>query len=131
MADAKVIESGRGKRLPGLMQLLEDIDPSWTQMFKAYVTEGIYKRGVLTPKQFELCSIISLAVLDQQRELKNHMQECFAAGASRQEIAEVIFLASCHAGFPKTMSALRTYHELLSEMEAEQPGSTRWNDPDD
>lgn len=116
MATHIEVESPRPKNLPTLLRMLRDIDPDWTDMFTTYVTDGMYGRNVLSTKQMELCAVQSLAVLDKQRELKNHMKEAFAAGASKEEIAEVVFLGSIHAGFPNTMSALRTFHELLTEL---------------
>jgi len=75
----------------------------------------LYSREVIPQKQRELCAVAALTVLSRPRELRAHIHAARNVGATRQEIAEVIFQMATYGGMPVVVEALSTAKEVLQE----------------
>ena len=75
----------------------------------------LYSREVISQKQRELCAVAALTVLNRSRELHAHIHAARNVGATRQEIAEVIFQMVTYGGMPVVVEALSTAKEVLKE----------------
>jgi len=75
----------------------------------------LYSREVISQKQRELCAVAALTVLNRPRELYAHIHAARNVGATRQEIAEVIFQMATYGGMPVVVEALDTAKEVLKE----------------
>ncbi len=78
--------------------------------------------SVISQKQRELCAVASLTVLHRPRELRAHIHAALNVGATRQEVAEVIFQQVTYGGMPVVVDALDVYGEVLRERGAPYPG---------
>jgi alkylhydroperoxidase/carboxymuconolactone decarboxylase family protein YurZ len=84
-----------------------ELDPVWTDQFFAVGT-GIYTGGVLSPKDVELLSIAFDASITHMYApgTRRHIKGALKAGASREEIMEVLKLCvaqgvqACNLGVP-------------------------------
>jgi 4-carboxymuconolactone decarboxylase len=80
-----------------------------------FFTGRLYSRDVISQVQRELCAVASLTVLHRPRELRAHIHAALNVGASRQEVAEVIFQQVTYGGMPVVVEALDVYGEVLRE----------------
>ncbi len=81
----------------------------------------VYARGVLDGKTRELATIAALTALGAQTrpQLKIHVAACRKLGASREEIAEVIYQMGPYGGMPAMFNALNAAIEVFdAETEA-------------
>jgi 4-carboxymuconolactone decarboxylase len=54
-------------------------------------------------------------VLNREREVHAHIHAALNVGATKQEVAEVIFQQVTYGGMPVVVEALRVYKEVLEE----------------
>jgi len=87
-----------------------------------FFTGVLYSREVISQKPRELCAVASLTVLHRPKELHVHIHAALNVGASRQEIAEVIFQQVTYGGMPVVVDALEIYGKVLAERGEPFPG---------
>jgi 4-carboxymuconolactone decarboxylase len=87
-----------------------------------FFTGTLYSREVISQKQRELCAVASLTVLHRPRELHAHVHAALNVGATRQEVAEVIFQQVTYGGMPVVVEALDVYAQVLRERGEPFPG---------
>ncbi len=63
----------------------------------------------------ELCAVASLTVLNREHEVHAHIHAALNVGATRQEVAEVIFQQVTYGGMPVVVEALEVFKEVLVE----------------
>ena len=80
-----------------------------------FFTGKLYSREVISQKQRELCAVASLTVLNREREVRAHIHAALNVGATRQEVAEVIFQQVTYGGMPVVVEALGVYKAVLEE----------------
>jgi len=112
MADRLFPTVGR-KRL----QMLAEMDPEFCRLFEDFVYAGLYQREVLDQKTRELCAVAALTSLSRLQQLATHIRASLLAGASREEMQEVIFQASVYAGMPATLVALQEMRRIYAELD--------------
>lgn len=105
------INSAAGQRI---MSMLEDISPDMARLVIEFPYGDIYSRGGLDLKTRELVTIASLTTLGfATRELKAHIHNARNAGATQEEIVEVIMQMSVYAGFPASLNGLFAAQETF------------------
>ena len=80
-----------------------------------FFTGVMYSREVISQKQRELCAVASLTVLHRPHELHVHIHAALNVGATRQEVAEVIFQQATYGGMPVVVDGLNVYAKVLEE----------------
>jgi 4-carboxymuconolactone decarboxylase len=75
----------------------------------------LYSREVISQKQRELCAVASLTVLNRANELRAHLHAALNVGASRAEVAEVVFQQVTYGGMPVVVEALAALKDVLEE----------------
>ena len=80
---------------------------TWRASSRMFFTGKLYSREVISQKQRELCAVASLTVLNREREVHAHIHAALNVGATRQEVAEVIFQQVTYGGMPVVVEALR------------------------
>ena len=80
-----------------------------------FFTGKLYSREVISQKQRELCAVASLTVLNRRNEVHAHIHAALNVGATRQEIAEVIFQQVTYGGIPVVVEALDVFKNVLQE----------------
>jgi 4-carboxymuconolactone decarboxylase len=106
---------GPRKKGEGAYGIWQAFDPELARQFSMFFTGRLYAREVLTQRQRELCAIGALAVTNYQSELEIHCHAALRIGATREEIAEVIFQMSTYGGVPCTVEGLKTLRKVLQE----------------
>ena len=97
-------------------------DKELARELSMFFTGKLYSREVISQKQRELCAVASLTVLHRPKELGIHIQAALNVGATRQEVAEVIFQQATYGGMPVVVDALEVYGKVLTERGEPFPG---------
>jgi 4-carboxymuconolactone decarboxylase len=90
-------------------------DKALARDLSLFFTGVLYSREVISQKQRELCAVASLTVLHRPKELRVHIHAALNVGATRQEVAEVIFQMVTYGGMPVVVDALEVYAQVLAE----------------
>ncbi|HXH82724.1 MAG TPA: carboxymuconolactone decarboxylase family protein [Candidatus Tectomicrobia bacterium] len=90
-------------------------DKGLARNLSLFFTGVLYSREVLSQAQRELCAVASLTVLHRPKELRLHIHAALNVGATRQQVAEVIFQQVTYGGMPVVVDALEVYGEVLRE----------------
>ena len=90
-------------------------DKQLARELSMFFTGTLYSREVISQKQRELCAVASLTVLNRRNEVHAHIHAALNVGASRQEVAEVIFQQVTYGGMPVVVEALEVFKEVLQE----------------
>src|SRR6266478_6002701 len=92
------LESGTG------FEQWKKFDKQLARQLSMFFTGVLYSRAVT-----------SLTVLDRHNELRAHIHAALNVGATRQEVAEVIFQQVTYGGMPVVVEALDVYAKVLGE----------------
>ena len=95
--------------------LWRQFDKELAKEISMFYTGRLYSREVLSQKQRELCVIAALTVLNRAEELRLHIHAARNVGATREEIAEVIFQMLVYGGAPVMVEGLKVAKRVLQE----------------
>ena len=90
-------------------------DKALARELSLFFTGVLYSREVLEQKQRELCAVAALTALHRPNEVRAHIHAALNVGATRQEVAEVIFQMVTYGGMPVVVDALEIYGQVLAE----------------
>ena len=90
-------------------------DKDLARELSMFFTGKLYSREVISQTQRELCAVASLTVLNRANELRAHIHAALNVGASRREVAEVIFQQVTYGGMPVVVEALDVLKRVLEE----------------
>jgi 4-carboxymuconolactone decarboxylase len=91
------------------------LDRDLARELSMFFAGKLYSREVISQKQRELCAVASLTVLNRGRELRFHLHAALNVGATRQEVAEVVFQQVTYGGMPVVVEALDVLKTVLEE----------------
>ena len=95
--------------------LWRQFDKELAKEISMFFTGRLYSREVLSQKQRELCAVAALTALNRQEELRLHIHAARNVGATREEIAEVIFQMLVYGGAPAMVEGLKVAKRALQE----------------
>ena len=104
-------KTGRG------FELWKKFDKELARELSTFFVGKLYSREVISQKQRELCAVASLTVLSRRDEVRAHLHAALNVGATRQEVAEVIFQQVTYGGMPVVVEALDVFKRVLEERE--------------
>ncbi len=96
-------------------ELWKKFDAELARELSMFYTGVLYSREVIPQKTRELCAVASLTVLERHNELKAHIHAAMNVGATRAEVAEVIFQQATYGGMPTTVEGLQALRDVLVE----------------
>ncbi|HPA89349.1 MAG TPA: carboxymuconolactone decarboxylase family protein [Quisquiliibacterium sp.] len=96
-------------------ELWKKFDADLARELSTFYTGVLYSRDVISQKQRELCAVASLTVLDRHNELKAHIHAAMNVGATRAEVAEVIFQQVTYGGMPVVVEGLQALRDVLMQ----------------
>ena len=108
-------EPKKGAAAGGAFALWKEFDPELARHISMFYTGRLYAREVISQKQRELCAVASLTVLDKPNELRAHVRAAMKVGATKQEVAEVIFQQCTYGGVPIMVEGLRVLKGVCDE----------------
>ncbi len=109
---------------PAFVEELKRISPDFAEYFVGFAFGKIHARTVLEPKFKELIAIASLiSIGDGKSHLRLRIQAACRAGATKEEIIEVIIQSVVYVGFTKALIALHIVKEVADECTARPPAA--------
>ena len=93
--------------------LWRQFDPELARHISMFFTGRLYARDVLPHKVRELCAVGALTVLNRTEELRLHIHAALNVGATKEEIAEVIFQMLTYGGVPAMVEGLKVAKDVL------------------
>lgn len=98
-------------------------DRELARELSVFITGKLYSREVISQRERELCAVASLTVLNRRNELRAHIHAALNVGATRPEVAEVIFQQVTYGGMPVVVDGLEILKAVLKER-------GEWEEPD-
>src|SRR3989442_2774605 len=95
-------------------ELWKKFDRGLARELSMFFTGVLYSREVLSQKQRELCAVAALTALHRPHEVRAHIHAALNVGATRREVAEVIFQMVTYGGMPVVVDALQGYARVLA-----------------
>lgn len=86
---------------------LQELDPSLARWIREHAYGAVLSGPALDARTRELLAVAWLATTDQPRQLLSHLRGALRCGATREDVAEVLQLASGGAETPTAVKALR------------------------
>ncbi len=96
-------------------ELWKKFDKQLARELSMFFTGVLYSREVLSQTQRELCAVAALTALHRPNEVRAHIHAALNVGATRREVAEVIFQMVTYGGMPVVVDALEVYARVLAE----------------
>lgn len=116
ISDPRDIIWGKAKR--AITRRLTNLDPNLERYVREFAYDEIYGRSKLESglnlKTQEFLATVMLMALGNTLEIKTHLQGALNAGATEQELREVILFAIPYLGFPRAIGAMQALKELLA-----------------
>lgn len=103
-----------GTHFLGRLADLDDFDPDWAANFLQF-SASLHRRTVLDPKTKALCAVGQNVILNNETGVRLHANHALEAGATEEEVGEVILQTCFFNGFPAAHRALRVFRELVAE----------------
>jgi len=98
-----------------LAERYDDILPGFSESLVEWAYGRHYARGVVDMKTRQLCTIAALTAMGGQTtpQLKANIEHTLKAGASEQEIVEVIWQMAVYGGIPAAINGLNAAKEVF------------------
>ena len=96
-------------------ELWKKFDRDLARELSMFFTGVLYSREVLSQRERELCAVAALTALHRPNEVRAHIHAALNVGATRHEVAEVIFQMVTYGGMPVVVDALEVYARVLTE----------------
>lgn len=97
--------------------------PFLAEATAGYALGDVWGRKVLDPKTRQLAAMAAFAALGLKPFFKIHAGYALNAGASPEELKEIVYLVTVPAGFPRAIEASQALQELLQERSAAPQGA--------
>lgn len=111
-----------GQDQPALEALRKEF-PFLADATAGYALGEVWARPQLDARTRQLATVAAFAALGLRPYLKVHAGYALNLGVTEEELKEVVYLTTVHAGFPRALEAAQTLSELFNERRAQ--GSTR------
>jgi len=99
-----------------LSERYDDILPGFSESLVEWAYGRHYARGVVDMKTRQLCTIAALTAMGGQTtpQLKANIEHTLTAGATEQEIVEVIWQMALYGGIPAAINGLNAAKEVFA-----------------
>jgi 4-carboxymuconolactone decarboxylase len=95
----------------------DDFIPGFSEMLVEFAYGRLYARPGLDLKTRQIATVAALTALGGQTgpQLKINIDHALRAGASREELKEVILQMAAYGGLPAAINGLRAAREVFAE----------------
>ena len=111
-----ISELSGGAGQPALESLQKDF-PFLADATLEYSLGDVWSRKVLDPKTRQLAAISAFAAQGTLPQMKIHAVYALNLGVTRDELKEIIYLTTVHAGFPRALNAATALKEVFDEQD--------------
>ncbi|MFH1803834.1 MAG: carboxymuconolactone decarboxylase family protein [Pseudomonadota bacterium] len=92
-----------------------------------YALGDIWGRGILDHRTRQLATVAAFAATGDIPFMTTHARYALNLGVSPDELREIVYLTTVHAGFPSAINAASALSALFDEHQIEGPGIDRMN----
>ena len=112
---AEVVRSlNNGQPQPALENLRREF-PFLAEATEAYALGDVWSRPGLEPRARQIATVAAFAALGHGAFMKVHAGYALNLGVTEEELKEVVYLTTVHAGFPRAIQAAGVLSELFAE----------------
>jgi 4-carboxymuconolactone decarboxylase len=104
----------KGQDQPTLEGLRRDF-PFLADAIAGYALGEVWSRSVLDHRTRQIAAVAAFAALGHRPFMKVHAGYALNVGVTPEELKEVVYLTTVHAGFPRAIEAAQTLSELFQE----------------
>lgn len=108
----------RGADQPTLEGLRAEF-PALAKVVAGFALGEIWAESKLDHRTRQIATVAAFAALGLTKFMKVHAGYALNVGVSEEELKEVIYLTTVHAGMPRAIEAAQTLSELFAERRAE------------
>jgi 4-carboxymuconolactone decarboxylase len=90
-----------------------ELAPDFFGLVREFAFGMFWARPGLPVRDRSLITVVMLAVLGRQEELKAHLRGARNVGLSREELVEALMQVAVYAGVPAAVEALRTAADVI------------------
>jgi 4-carboxymuconolactone decarboxylase len=112
--DAVVRSLNNGQPQPALEALRREF-PFLADATEGYALGEVWARPGLDPRARQIATVPAFAALGHTAFLKVHATYALNLGVTEEELKEVVYLTTVHAGFPRAIDAAGALSELFAE----------------
>lgn len=110
-----------GKTQPTLEELRREF-PFLADAITGYALGDVWGRSGLDHRTRQIAAVAAFAALGHRPFMKIHAGYALNLGVTAEELKEVVYLTTVHAGFPRAIEAAQTLAELFREREQQAGG---------
>jgi 4-carboxymuconolactone decarboxylase len=117
--DVQGLDTGfrlQGEHFLHRVEELDELDPEFTAAWLRWVYGYMYNRTALDTRTRILVVLGEAIVLGAELQIPNHIRSAMRAGATQDEILEVILQSCIYAGMPRMMVAMKAYRKLCRDL---------------
>jgi 4-carboxymuconolactone decarboxylase len=92
--------------------------PFLADAITGYALGDVWSRPVLDHRTRQIAAVAAFAALGHRPFMKIHAGYALNLGVTAEELKEVVYLTTVHAGFPRAIEAAQTLAELFKERES-------------
>ncbi len=104
----------KGQDQPTLEGLRRDF-PFLADAIAGYALGEVWARPVLDHRARQIAAVAAFAALGHRPFMKIHAGYALNVGVTPDELKEIVYLTTVHAGFPRAIEAAQTLSELFQE----------------
>lgn len=112
--EAVVRSLNNGQPQPALEALRREF-PFLAEATEGYALGEVWSRGGLDPRTRQIATVSTFAALGNMPYMKVHAAYALNVGVSEEQLKEVVYLTTVHAGFPRALDAANALSELFAE----------------
>ncbi|HRP32099.1 MAG TPA: carboxymuconolactone decarboxylase family protein [Agriterribacter sp.] len=90
-------------------------DPELMDILQKFIFGEVFHTGVLSDKQRELITVVTLTAQQALPQLKAHTNAALNVGATPIEIREAVYQCGPYIGYPRTLNAVKVINEVFTE----------------
>ena len=122
MADYGWLGISAGMRAKGVQHLnileyRDAISPMWTSLWLRFVYQHLYSRSILDDRTRLLCAAAACVAMGEAVQTREHMTGAMAAGASAQEVLEMVQMSAIYFGYPRMGGSLRILVGIMGDQD--------------
>lgn len=116
--EAVIATLSAGEGQPALEGLRQEF-PFLADAITDYALGDVWARPGLDHRTRQIATVAAFAALGNRAYFKIHAGYALNLGVTRDELKEVVYLTTVHAGFPRAIDAAQTLRELFEERRLE------------
>lgn len=120
--DAVIRTLNNGAPQPALEAMREEF-PFLAEATEAYALGDVWSRPGLDNRTRQLAAVAAFAAIGEAGFMQIHAGYALNAGATEEELKEVVYMVTVPAGFPKAISASQALSELFAARAAAGEGA--------